>query len=508
MVTGCGFGGSVFGSAVKNLLARLRLDPPPLSFQPLRFRATLAWLLISTAAFHIAYAAPALACFMLVFLFGLIQLSRVRTSRNAMNIGWLCGLIVYGPQLSFFWTVFGPGAITLWLVLGFWIGLFLVTLRQANLYLGQTAATILAPVLWLGFEFFRSELYPLKFTWLNAGYAFSSFPGLLSIFGVYGIGFVLMIFATALDRLKLKQAVFAVPLSLLAIAVAVTMPRAQTGPAVPKTDHIHVGGVQLEFPGENEVLVALEKLRKLNPEVNVFVLSEYTFDGPVPEKVRGWCRKHEKYLVAGGKDVLDSSRFRNTAFVIGPGGECVFQQAKSMPIQFFKDGLPALSQSLWESPWGRIALPTCYDLSYSFVVDELARLGVQAIINPTMDVETWGERQHLMHSRVPLVRAAEYGLPIFRVASSGISQLVSPEGRELARAPFAKEEAHISGTLAVVERAHVPYDRMLARLCVAITALVTGGFGLMKATRWVRQRLTRRQPNQTAIPDPPAMQPG
>src|SRR5207237_1341985 len=132
------------------------------------------------------------------------------------------------------------------------------------------------------------------------------------------------------------------------------------------------------------------------------------------------------------------------------------------------------TQRLWNSPWGRIAIPICYDLSYSTVVDRFVSIGAQAIINPTMDVEDWGEQQHRMHSRVPLVRAAEHGLPIFRVASSGISQLVSADGRELARAPFAKEEAQISGTLALPPRGRVPYDRMIAQICVVVTALVAG----------------------------------
>jgi predicted amidohydrolase len=109
----------------------------------------------------------------------------------------------------------------------------------------------------------------------------------------------------------------------------------------------------------------------------------------------------------------------NTAFVIGTNGELVFRQGKSVPIQFFKDGLPAPDQKLWESPWGPLGLCVCYDLSYTRVTDKLARLGAKAIIVPTMDVADWGLRQHELHARVAPVRAAEYGIPIFRLASSG-----------------------------------------------------------------------------------------
>ena len=93
-----------------------------------------------------------------------------------------------------------------------------------------------------------------------------------------------------------------------------------------------------------------------------------------------------------------------------------------MPIQFFKDGLPAREQRLWDSPWGKIGLCICYDLSYARVTDRLVRLGAQAMIVPTMDVVDWGQREHELHARVAPIRSAEYGIPIFRVASSGISQ--------------------------------------------------------------------------------------
>ena len=46
-----------------------------------------------------------------------------------------------------------------------------------------------------------------------------------------------------------------------------------------------------------------------------------------------------------------------------------------------------------------------------------------------MDVADWGRHQHELHARVAPVRAAEYGIPIFRLASSGISQGVNRPGR-------------------------------------------------------------------------------
>ena len=43
-----------------------------------------------------------------------------------------------------------------------------------------------------------------------------------------------------------------------------------------------------------------------------------------------------------------------------------------------------------------------------------------------MDVMHWGAHQHQLHAKVTQVRAREYG-PIFRIASSGESQLVNAD---------------------------------------------------------------------------------
>src|SRR2546425_3382099 len=186
----------------------------------------------------------------------------------------------------------------------------------------------------------------------------------------------------------------------------------------------------------------------------------------MPERVRAWCRKQQRYLSAGGKDFIADADYFNTAFVVGPGGEIVFRQVKSVPIQFFKDGRPALEQKLWESPWGKLGICVCYDLSYRRVTDELIRQGAQAIIAPTMDVSDWGEHQHRLHARVAPVRAAEYGIPILRLCSSGISQLIDRHGHVITTAPFPGDQAMIAGQLHLNEPGTRPLDRWLAPLAV------------------------------------------
>jgi predicted amidohydrolase len=215
----------------------------------------------------------------------------------------------------------------------------------------------------------------------------------------------------------------------------------------------------------------LDKLIKKHPRAQLLVLSEYTFDGPVPETIKAWCRTNQRYVVVGGKDPAPGSQYYDTDFVIGPSGEVIFKQGKSVPIQFFKDGLPAREQKLWDSPWGKIGFCVCYDLSYSRVTDQLIRLGAQAIIVPTMDVVDWGRHQHKLHARVAPIRAAEYRVPIFRLASSGISQCVDANGCVLATAPMPGDGAMIFGALQLGKTGSLPWDRVLAPASVGMTSL-------------------------------------
>jgi len=442
------------------------------------------WLAVAAVAFHVAQLSPALGGFMVVFLFALLQLSRVSHRMTAMNNGWLLGLAVYAPHLGFFWTIFGPAAIALWLVLAFWLGLFLALLRLAREKAGPVAALFVAPWLWMGLEYVRCEVNPLRFTWLTPGFAFSGHAWLAEFggLGIYGLGAVLMAVAALAAALRRGPAAAVLAGAVLALGALDRFPPNRPPDTAAE---LQVAGVQLEFPAELEVPLQLEKLRQRFPQVPLFVLPEYTFQDEPPKRVRDWCRRHGKYLIVGGKSPVGTNQFYNTAFVIGPDGNIVFQQVKAQPIQFMKDGLPAPAQRVWESPWGKIGLCVCYDLSYTRVIDELARQGARAVIAPTMDIEEWGDGQHRLHGRVAPMRAAEYRIPLFRVCSSGISQSVNRHGTVESTAPFPGPAEPITGTLHLGSPARRPLDRWLVWPGVALAGVLgVGGFlGALRGPR-------------------------
>src|SRR5688572_30881245 len=82
-----------------------------LPFRPLNMRGLLVWGLVAIVAFHVAY--TFLPPVILVFLLSMYRLGHAASRPQAMYSGWLLGLAIYGPQLGFFWNIFGFGALGL-----------------------------------------------------------------------------------------------------------------------------------------------------------------------------------------------------------------------------------------------------------------------------------------------------------------------------------------------------------------------------------------------------------
>jgi apolipoprotein N-acyltransferase len=465
------------------------------SAAPLGWKKSCLWLAVAVACFHAAYTSiqfPAAGLLIFGYAYGLVKLTDQPTVRRAFYFGLATGFLCYAPQLFFFWRIFSAAAIVLWLVLAFWVGLFTAIICGSIRRWGKVKAAWLIPFVWTGIEYFRSELYYLKFSWLNIGYAMSHFPVLsFSFWGMYGIGF--FVFAIAAMVCSLRSRI-AVPI-ILCIAGLLLFVSAITW-AERLRPKISLVGVQMEFPPEAIIPKILDQALAKNTNAPIFVLSEYTLDGPVPDSLKNWCREHSRFLVVGGKDPAGTNNYYDTAFVVGTNGDIVFKQVKSVPIQFFHDGLPAPEQKLWNSPWGKIGLCVCYDLSYTRVTDELVRQGAQLIIVPTMDVMEWGRHQHELHSRVAPVRAAEYGIPIFRVDSSGISQAVTGGGNVVAQTKIPGNGEIFSAQLRLPMRGSLPFDRYLAPVCVVITGIVTA---ILLLLAWQDKRAKSKSPQSAAV---------
>jgi apolipoprotein N-acyltransferase len=470
------------------------------SAEPLGWGKSFLWLVIAVASFHAAYTSgqyPAAGLMIFGYALALVRLAGQPTVRRAFYFGLATGYLCYAPQLAFFWSIFGPAAIVLWFVVAFWIGLFTAMVYGCTRRWGKARAMWLVPVIWAGLEYFRSELYYLRFSWLNIGYALPA-KYLLMGTGMYGIGFLvfgLVVICPWINRsiklFTIRQPVAWFLLIIILILFGACLVPAFRSASFHKATPLSIAGIQTEFPVPGSLPKALNKVLARSPYAQILVLSEYTLDGPVPEALKQWCRDHARFLVVGGKEPAGTNDFYNTTYVVGTNGDIVFQQAKCVPIQFFKDGLPASKQEVWNSPWGKIGICICYDLSYTRVTDRLVEQGAQLLIVPTMDVEDWGRHEHELHSRVAPVRAAEYGIPVFRLASSGISQAVNGHGQVVAKTTYPGSLDILSARLKLPARGSLPADWWLAPACTGLTALILLGLLFLD---W-RDGRARRKPD-------------
>jgi apolipoprotein N-acyltransferase len=415
------------------------------------------------------------------YAFGLVKLTNQPDVRHAFYYGLAAGFLCYAPQLVFFWYIFNSAAIVLWLVLAFWIGLFMAIVCGSRRRWGDVKSMWLIPVIWTGLEYFRCELYYLKFSWLNIGYAL---PAGSWLFGMYGFGFLVVAIVTGqiffgcetwnYFRKKMTLLEVLVLLALAVIVLALLLPAlAETKSRYrPKRFCPVIVGVQMEGSPVDVIPQVLDRALAENTNASIFVLSECTLEDAVPPALKEWCRDHARFLVVGGRDYVTNHVYYNTAFVVGTNGEIVFKQAKSVPVQFFDDGLRATNQTVWDSPWGKIGFCICYDLSYTRVIDRLVAKGAQLLIVPTMDNEDWGWHEHELHSRVAPVRAAEYSLPIFRLASSGMSQAVAGGGLVVAQTRISGYGDILSTQLQLPARGTIPHDRWFAQFCTGVTGIV------------------------------------
>lgn len=444
----------------------LQTNPPA----PLSGISAAALVALAAGGYGLAFATHYAAAAILIALPCILLLARLRTPRQAFYVGLLAGIAMYGPHLLFFWTIFGPRAMALWLVAGWPIAAFVLLLHLARRRLGETWASWLTPVLWMGIEYFRSECYYLKFAWLLPGQVAAFLPGVrLERIGVYGLGF-LYVSAAAMIVSRSRSTRLAGIAAAVVLAIVMYVPSL---PPAPETGRLYVAGVQLEQAGDRRTADTLDKLASAHPEAQILVLSEYSFGGPVPEVVRDVVRKHRRYLIAGGTKPLPHDQFYDMAYVIGPDGRDLFEQVKSVPVQLMVDGLPAPQRRVWESPWGRIGIGICYDISYARVMDDFVRLGAQGLILPTMDDVSWGEyERRMLHGRLAPVRSAEYGIPTFGVWSSGVSQLVDRRGRVIATAGYPGQGAMLAGSFDLRDPGSIPPDRLPALACMILTGLL------------------------------------
>lgn len=164
--------------------------------------------------------------------------------------------------------------------------------------------------------------------------------------------------------------------------------------------------------------------------------------------------------------------YYNAALVLSSDGTVLGTYHKTHPIQFFSDGVPGRRYPTFNTPCGRIGIAICYDFDFASTALNLIRNGAELLVVPTFDAMEWTALQHTEHSRMAQARAAEVGRYVVRATSSGISQIIAPNGTVTAAVPNGESGSACGDVRAYRDKTpYVEVSWMLPWICVAISLL-------------------------------------
>ena len=460
----------------------------------------------------------------------------------AMGLGWLAASLhdfaALPETLAYLAVAIFCGYHSLFLSLACWLAASLRT--QSHIPFSATFAAS-----WTILEIARSYIAGLE--WQSAGY--SQAPsglaiGLAPLFGVFGVGFALVLFASmspalctwivgrgASRRLSRHIAKLAlVSLMVVGILVGASLLRvfSFTDPiGEPLTVSLIQPGVlpDIEMTPESYVdaLVRNETLLG-QTKGSLVLLPESSFQVPLErlpqdyaDGIDGWLRRNQRMLIAG-MPINESGALYNGAQTLGAGSRQQYRKVHLVPFGEYKPLTWALSwlyvranfriegfsPGLKDQPPITLASQTlgisiCFEDAFS---RDVARSLPEATILVNLGNAAWlGESGALNgHLQMAQMRAVEFERPLLRVNTIGVTALIDRHGRVVERlVPLQRGilEVELRGRTGLTPFARYGQWPIMA-LCASI-------LGMIGATNFrlalIKPRLKSRA-SQLATPPP------
>lgn len=375
------------------------------------------------------------------------------------------------------------GAMVLFLVMfaPFWgaFGLIECLAARKSLRLALT----LAPFLWVALELARTYLIT-GFPWDLLGYAVAS-PGLeqlASVTSVYGLSFIAAALSALLAWVILEPRVIAAKwlaitwiMLLLAASVALAPPRLPrprhlavlVQPDVPLNDRgaMNWSPWQNPAPLEHLVQASLESTSEHRSGTTgdpLIIWSEnsapFFFDqGPLFRgAAEGMARRAHAFVVVNTITFAGprQTRPQNTAIVLNPSGQKVLEYHKihlvpmgeyvpgwlrftrmSKMTSEVSDFVPGSSYRTASTPEGGIGVFICYEAIFPQLVRRLVPSGPGVLVNISDDAWYGRSAARFQHLNMARFRAIENHRYLLRATNDGITAVIDPYGRIVARAP-------------------------------------------------------------------------
>lgn len=428
----------------------------------------------------LAWVAPALL---------MLSLSQVPWRLGFLH-GWLFGSIFAAGIVSF---ILPFGALP-WIVLSLVIGLFYGLFGIAASLLRTAHPVWRVPALagaWFLMEFARGHVGSLSLTFGHLAYSqVENLPliQLASIFGAYGVSFVMALLAAAVScflmailpltwlrppdlRLFNKQAGRVALLCFMFVIATYGWGRwldVQSRPRLREAlaqQSVRVSVVQAEGASHGARRgsdATLEEYRRLSLQqpADLVVWPETAIAGPLnfdehsQRKVGEVARQLKAHMLVGGGEEA-SGRTYNSAYFFQPDGQILGTYRKMDLVMFGeyvpgRDALPFLKRypirrfdytagserRVFTADGYDLAPLICFEGIFPDQTREVSRLGADLITIITSDAWAPGKNEVRIHSATAPLRAVEARKYVIRAASVGRSAIYDPYGNAVAQVPF------------------------------------------------------------------------
>jgi apolipoprotein N-acyltransferase len=395
-----------------------------------------------------------------------------------------------------------------------------------------TTGLLLAPFAWVATEILRGHTL-LNFSWCLLGYSQQPYPHFIQIASytaVYGVSFVVAATSAALaflaaERGPRARAVVAAAASLLVAAVAVHGAAALRRP-LRESGRLRVGLVQASIR-QDEKWDADKLARNVDRHVALTrdavdqgaqlvvwpesaVPFEFDRDPAIAADLTRLTREADIHLLFGNDDREPGQEGRDRLFVgakmLTPDGRVSLRYHKVRLVPFgeyvplqrvltlggrfaaklvrrVSDFTPGKQHVVGELNGARLSVSICYEAIFADFIRGFVDRGADLLVNVTNDGWYGYTSAPHQHFAMAVFRAVENGKYLVRAANTGISAVVDPRGRVLARTQLFEE------TTLVFEVPIVPgrtfYSRhgdVFAWTCFGVAVLLVA-YGLVSSRR-------------------------
>lgn len=382
-------------------------------------------------------------------------------------------LLLLAPRIPWGWTFLmvlvgrGLGGIPMWNYIGLlrmplWVRVEILLVPAVVLGLAVLLfrSFFRRGRVWLALLAFPSVLVLFEFFWDRAAGTFgntaytqlNNLPvlQLASVTGMWGIGFVVLLFAPAIAAIFLSQGAVQRRVAIMIAVVIVCVVgfgvwRLRTTPPAPKT--VTVGLVSTQFPSNVFPSSDSQKLRLLNeyaehasalaargakivvlPEMSVSVsgsLSDQT-----DHLFEQTAREAHAQILLGVLHVASHAAFNEARLYSSEGSiEAVYRKRHLVPGLEART-TPVKDLSVLDQPEGTVGLAICRDLDYPNPARQYGKHKVGLLLVPAWDFDI----DRFWHGHMAIMRGVEYGYSIARSAKVGYLTVSDDRGRVLAQA--------------------------------------------------------------------------